>query len=661
MKKKVIYLIIIFIINLSALLLLNTTSYAGSQKFNELQYNVKLNEDGSASVIETWDINVSDTNTLFKTFDLDTSKYGDITNVNVAEITSSGEKLEFYNTGVYAYHVANGGYYALNRNSREFEIAWGVSIENRQDKKYEITYEIQDAIKSYDDCSEFYWQFIGDTNQIPANLVHGKITLPAPVLNKDNLKVWAHGPLDGNIEITDNSTVSFEVEKLKSENMVEVRIVTTEDIFSQNSNILKTNKIEQIIKEETKWANDANRERDIFNTVVVVVIIIGIIIITIFIIVIIRYVKQLSNVRKIKPTQEIQYFREIPDEEATPAEASFLYYFDKKMSFNNNLSKIVSATILNLALKKEIKFEQDEKDKVYIIINETEQKGKLKDDEKSIFDLLVNVRDYSKSKNKDYDNKISMKDIEKYAKRYDTKFLSKIESIEKTVKEFQKKNENYSVDLEKVSEKWRNKSIAYYMVGIFCIFGAIFIIPLLLTIPCMICGILCSKIANKTRKLTQKGTDEQEKWKALKRYMDDFSLLNEREVPELALWEKYLVFATSFGIADKVLSQLKLKYPEISDREYMVSHGYTYMYMMNRISFDTMIVSGMQKAYSTGVNQRAARNYSSGSGRRRWLFSWRSAGGGGGRSEWVADKNRGRLNFVYLCFLLYRKIEAFFI
>ena len=57
---------------------------------------------------------------------------------------------------------------------------------------------------------------------------------------------------------------------------------------------------------------------------------------------------------------------------------------------------------------------------------------------------------------------------------------------------------------------------------------------------------------------SSKGVDEKEAWNGLKNYMEDFSMMKEKEVPELALWEKYLVFATAFGIADKVLKQLKV-------------------------------------------------------------------------------------------------------
>ena len=72
-------------------------------------------------------------------------------------------------------------------------------------------------------------------------------------------------------------------------------------------------------------------------------------------------------------------------------------------------------------------------------------------------------------------------------------------------------------------------------------------------------------------------------WKGLKHYMEDFSMLDKREVPEITLWDKYLVYATAFGIADKVLKQLKTVYPNL---ESMTSgNTYTCMNLMINTNF----------------------------------------------------------------------------
>ena len=48
----------------------------------------------------------------------------------------------------------------------------------------------------------------------------------------------------------------------------------------------------------------------------------------------------------------------------------------------------------------------------------------------------------------------------------------------------------------------------------------------------------------------------------LKKYLQDFTLANERHVSEVALWNDYLVYASLFGIADQVMADMKQINPE---------------------------------------------------------------------------------------------------
>ena len=50
-----------------------------------------------------------------------------------------------------------------------------------------------------------------------------------------------------------------------------------------------------------------------------------------------------------------------------------------------------------------------------------------------------------------------------------------------------------------------------------------------------------------------------------KKYLEDFSRLDIKEVMEITLWDEYLMFACLFGISDKVNEQLKKIYPGILD------------------------------------------------------------------------------------------------
>ena len=123
MRKKVIITLITFLLSCFTLFLFGNTAYASSQKLNSIYYETSLNSDGTADIVETWDISVYDTNTLFKTFDLDSSKYGDITNVKVEEILEDGSISNFIKTNEYED-------YSINKKSKTERNKISITIRN---------------------------------------------------------------------------------------------------------------------------------------------------------------------------------------------------------------------------------------------------------------------------------------------------------------------------------------------------------------------------------------------------------------------------------------------------------------------------------------------------------------------------------------------------
>lgn len=107
--------------------------------------------------------------------------------------------------------------------------------------------------------------------------------------------------------------------------------------------------------------------------------------------------------------------------------------------------------------------------------------------------------------------------------------------------------------------------------------------------------------------------------------MEEFSLLDKREVPELVIWEEFLVYATVFGIADKVLKQLKVVYPDFNTLVDMDT--YTYMYLMMNTNFSSNFSNAMDSAFNSAYSSNYSSTYSSGSG----FGGGFSGGGGGGR------------------------------
>ena len=115
MKEKINHIICLLALLLGMWLISCTCSFASSDfTLKKINFDVQLQEDGSMDVTETWNIKIHGmTNTLFKTFELDSSKYKEITDVKVLEQVETNENVEFTQKNIEVNHVDKNCYYAL--------------------------------------------------------------------------------------------------------------------------------------------------------------------------------------------------------------------------------------------------------------------------------------------------------------------------------------------------------------------------------------------------------------------------------------------------------------------------------------------------------------------------------------------------------------------
>ena len=103
----------------------------------------------------------------------------------------------------------------------------------------------------------------------------------------------------------------------------------------------------------------------------------------------------------------------------------------------------------------------------------------------------------------------------------------------------------------------------------------------------------------------------------LKKFLKEFSLLDERHVGEVSLWKDYMIYATLFGIADQVIKDMKKINPEYFNMDQLAAQ------MANESTLPT-IYSTLHSSTSRAVANKAARE----SARQA------RASGRGGRSSW---------------------------
>ena len=634
MKTTKKLLISIFFMFLFIILTTIKSNASSNLHLKELAFDASINTDGSMNVTETWDIEIEETNTLFKTFKTDMSKYSDITNVQVSEITN-GSARNFTKINTLMYHVTKDSYYGMINDDGNFEIAWGVGLDDSSaTKKYQISYTVEDAVAKYNDYAELYWQFVGSDFEINADKITGTITLPSQAPSKDEIKVWGHTEdLNGEIYVTDLDKISFELDGFNSGRYVEIRTLFPTSMIVSTSRTHDADILEYVIDEETEWANEANARRarrDATNFLITLVVVIVCVLLSVFSI--LRAIKQANKFKgktKYKPTQELEYYRDLPRENATPAQSLYVYFETKSGIAANDIGKVVSSTLLNLNLKKHLEFQVEKeknKEKITMKILNADTKD-LSADEKVVFEFLQKAC-------KD-NNEITVKEFEKYIKRTSTTDILALKTnINGQTKRELIKQQIYDAEQEKVYKDQSSQTTIYALIIFFAIFAIAFTseflnvfgyIGIFGLIVCQVIAIVInSRTLKKINVYTQKGIDEKEMWRGLKKYMEDFSMLDKREVPEIAIWEHFLVFATAFGIADKVLKQLKVVYPNIEND--LNVNTYTYMYFMMNTNFSS--------SFSNAISTSMSSAYTSASGGGGGF----SGGGGGGRWPEVGEE-----------------------
>lgn len=134
-------------------------------------------------------------------------------------------------------------------------------------------------------------------------------------------------------------------------------------------------------------------------------------------------------------------------------------------------------------------------------------------------------------------------------------------------------------------------------------------------------GCLKGAVCDNEGSLTKKGHQELGEVLGLKRFLLDFSLIQERGVKETIIWQDYMVYALMLGIADKLAPQIRDLYPESIPQLERYQRYIHYTGYYNHIMYDSCRRELQRR--------EAARNAGSG-GRASFGGGGGFSGGGGG-------------------------------
>ena len=645
MKKRLTALILA-VMTLLTVLSFGWTVNADSRYYTIEGYNVSVDvlPNGSANIEEriTYRFN-GDFNGVLR--DIDFDRTDGIQDVKVyVDDNGTERELSVNSRSSLDADGSSGSYNMVTEGNLErFKVYEKSSNEN---KTFIYRYTFLNVCTKYNDIAEFNRKIIDSGWTVTLSNISVNIHLPEGAAAND-IKVYGHGPLTGESKIIDGSNVQFDLDYLPPGNWMETLVLFPTSLLPQAGRVSAEDALPRILANEKQLAEDANKQREearhqveqyqkqqelrrqqeaeqrardaalrpIGDAVGVIMFCLW------FVLIFWLYFKY---DKEFKPAFEGKYYRELPGE-YTPAEMSVL------MSMGSVDKRDITATLMDLVRKQQLFLNND----TYI------KRGFFKDKEVRDYSLSINPNAPAISLKRHETflmdwfigrvgngNSVRLDEISDYcrsnsgARRF-TEDYSRWQTLAKEVSE---KNDFFDETCGKGRMIGILSSLAWLGLGALIIialksgFGAALVIQ----------AVILLIFSARLKRRTAYGTEQHAMWHAFKNFLKDFSNLEKAEMPSIVMWEHYLVYAISLGVAKEVIRQLPLVF---TDTDLQNTHlTFMYGYSFNNFAAFTnafdMTVDSVDNAISHAFSVANSTNSSASGG--GGGFSGGSSGGGGG-------------------------------
>lgn len=508
----------------------------------------------------------------------------------------------------------NGGYGVYEKSESLNGVSLKIYNPSVRKKAFYLSYTIQDVVVVHNDVAEIAWNILGDSYEEDISDLKVWVNLP----EKDSdLRVFLKGSektLNGEIKKINDQTAYIYYNFLGAYNPITVRMIFDKREVPFATKLSGIAGKDNILKVEKEAAEEANRIRERIqrqNNIIIAITVFWYIIAVISLLCFVRAKKKNKQVDFFQ-----DYYRDFPGEYGPEV----LEYLWKK-----NVTDLgMSASILNIIEKGTLKVEENpEKEKDYFLILEDKELTNLTENEKRLCKLFI--------ENIGNGEKVSMNEVRQYGKS--TTKARKMVNTYNTWKNqamLEGKKQEFFVNTHITQVICLVVGFLSFAVMYFNISFDTAFIPGYFTV---ILGMIIAFCSLSYSFKTPKGALEYAKWQAFKRFIEDFGMLQEKELPEIKLWGKYLVYATVLGCADNLEKAMRVHLEAMQE----ITEGaptyldYYYTRRMMQVGIYHSIHSSVHTAVSSSRSSIAASSSSSSSGFGGGSsFGGGSFGGGGG-------------------------------
>jgi len=589
MRKRMLTAVILAVIIAMAMPL---TVSAYSPEIRDIDTTVRLDKDGTAYITQVWDVTVASGTEWY----LVQSNLGDIAISDFSVKDENG--TQYVNEGAWdtdrSIDEKEGKCGIVDKGDGNYELCWGVG--SYGEHTFTASYKMTNVVKRYSDADGFLQRFVND--ELTSEPQHIKVTVYSDDVqfNDDNADIWSFG-FEGNINFTDDGKIVAESSS-SNINYVNVMVGFTSGVFNPTSNHIDTTfeKVKEKAFDKSDYDYDSSHGDDShFDGAKSFFSIIGKIFIPLIFVLFGFIIPKVTGKGKSsaynvsggygldrQSIKNVEYCRDIPFNGSLLASYNVL----KNLNMISSQGAIISAYILRWLQQGKIIIKETPKksflgigaDKMQPSIIFEESVDNFNGSEKSLYEMLIRAAGGDKILQEKEFYKWSKEHYESVEGWLDTAELMGAEELDATGA------------TERVEKSTFFNLIKYHR-----------------------------------KELSEKGKKQALDMFGFKKYLEDFTIINERQTTEVHLWDDYLVFASLFGIADKVSDELRQLCPEYfvnpqNGADINALDVYVMMRMINVISY-----AGASGA-SAGHSAAQAAQASAGSG------GFSSFGGGGGFS-----------------------------
>lgn len=498
------------------------------------------------------------------TFDEKTENYIGIKNIGDSEITDftvsdqNGKYETLDEWSIDASFEEKARKCGIIRDDSGYELCWGIS--NYGNNTYTFSYKMTNLVRSYSDADGFNFMFVNrGMNLYPTN-ASVTISLESGKISDDIADIWGFG-YEGYINFKNGGVYAYTTQPLQPDDDSSMIIMMSlkKGVLSP---IAQVDDSFESVKDNAFGGSDYGDD----DGFLILFMIFAIIVAIITLIFLALYIRRRLKLRALY--KQADYYRGTPNGYNLPAS----YWLCKNFGINGKENSIIGAQLLKLMNDGCIEPAED----VSV--------GVLGGEKKSVSLKLVKAPNES--------DVLGGKVYDMLVRAAGTDGVLQEKELEKAVR----KNPDLLRSVINAADRAGQKSLK-------------------------IRGCFKSNTPSSSlRNLTDVGKSELMQLLGLKKYLTEFSLINEREIKETAIWQDYLVYATLMGIADKTIKQFKKIYPNMALEFDEYECNMLWIMSYNRTCYKSMHAAELERSAGSGGSS----SFGGGGG-----FS----GGGGGGSR----------------------------